>query len=105
MAHIGTVVDRAPLSRRGGGGSSSVFAAIAFGLAAVMAGVSVMLPPLSLIILSSLLLISGFGLAAITWRRTAAEFADGVTSRDVAGLLVLLGFIGVLIGETGYLVH
>ena len=105
MAHVGTIIDRQSTTSHGGGGTHNSFGLIALALTAAAAVAGLMLPATGLVLLSTALLITGFGMAIFNWRRSAEVRSGGVRATDVAGLLILLGFVGALIGDTGSLFH
>lgn len=105
MAHLGTIIDRQSNTNYGGGGARNYFGLIALTLSAAAAVAGLSLPAFGLVMLSTSLLIAGFGMAIFNWRRSAPVRDVGVQASDVAALLIFLGLIGALIGDTGSLFH
>ena len=106
MAHsTPTAYHHFTTSHGGGGGVNQSFGLLVLGLSAAVALASILLPPAALAVLSGGLLTSGFALAVALWRWPSKPWPDAVQGRDVAALLVLLGFIGALIGDTEALFH
>ncbi len=105
MAHIGTADTTHTTTSRGGGGDHQSFGLLAVALSAAAAMAGLMLPAAGLAALSTALVLAGFALAVVAWRRQLPLRPEGVRVADIAALLVLLGFIGALIGDTEALFH
>lgn len=74
----------------------------AFGLigAVLMLLASMWTSPMTVVGFSCLLLVSGFGFAAFAWLKGMAQHEHRASAWDVAGLLVLAGFAGLIGANT-----
>lgn len=101
MAHIDSTYGRLPTASHGGGGAQQSSGVMFLALAAVVGAAGLLLPAGGLVALSSVLLLAGFGLAVVVWLRPVDPSLDDARGRyDVAALIVFLGFLTALLGDT-----
>lgn len=105
MAHLDTTFGREPTVSHGGAGGHQSSGLLFLVMSAAVGAACLMLPAAGLAVLSSFLLLTGFGLAIAAWRRSAEPQTEGIATKDLAALLVFLGFLAALLGDTESLLH